>query len=773
MKQDVPSPIKHIWLIMVRLAAATLVVGVANAVQFAETSREQSLEATWSAELDPETKTVGHKNPIKRVINLLNDMKSQLENEAEKESEMYDQMVCWCETNEKEKVKAIADAEAKDKDLSSEIEARAARFGSVSTEIAAMKKQIAEDTTALKEATAIREKEAGAFRGDEKDLVQSITNLKNAVAVLKKHQGGDSNKISGSAFVQIDAPILSSLRSVLKDVSLKYEMMQAGKVSPQHESALLQMKSGLDKDLMAAMGSPSEALPVEFAQRVLERSASQVSGPGFLQASEKQPLYESRSSESGAIFGILSQMLEEFEKNLGTSQKDEMKGKEDFEALAAAKADSIDTGKEKLDAMEAEDAGNAKALSDAKEDLELTRKQRSADVEFLRNLRLTCQNLDREWEKRSKTRSQEIAAVAEALQIITEDDNREMLYKSTSFLQTTEGAEMQARRNLAVASLRRSAQAPSFDADDLLNAWHNRRGASLVNSPRAQLSTLAVTVQLDSFTKVKEAMDKMVADLKAEQQEEVDLKAFCEKEFNQNEKETYDNEQQKEDLEAKMEELAALIKKLGEEIGEAQNQISETEVGVKKASQTREKENAEFQVTVSDQRATQTILKKALDRLKAFYKKEKGGAAVLVQQGQTPPVQFNKMNNNAGASPVIGMIEQIVEDSKATEADAISTEREAQANYETFVKDSNNLITELQDAVTQKTQSISSSKTESEDSKSDHTSTLEELELLAQHKAELHGQCDFVLSNFDIRQKARLQEIEAIGQAKAILSGAK
>merc|ERR1712137_6837 len=107
-------------------------------------------------------------------------------------------------------------------------------------------------------------------------------------------------------------------------------------------------------------------------------------------------------------------------------------------------------------------------------------------------------------------------------------------------------------------------------ADDLLNAWHNRRGASLMNSPRAQLSTLAVTVQLDSFTKVKEAMDKMVADLKAEQQEEVDLKAFCVKEFNQNEKETYENTEQKEDLEAKMEELAALIKKLGEEIADAQ-----------------------------------------------------------------------------------------------------------------------------------------------------------------------------------------------------------
>merc|ERR1719238_1337360 len=232
----------------------------------------------------------------------------------------------------------------------------------------------------------------------------------------------------------------------------------AAKTVPSHESALLQLKSGIDKDLMNVLGATTEDLPVEFAQRILERSASQTSGPGFLQASEKQPLYESRSSASNGIYGILTQMLDEFEKNLSTSQKDEIKAKEDYEALAAAKNEAIDTGKAKLDAMEAEDAGNAKALSDAKEDLELTRKQRSADVEFLRNLRVTCQNLDREWEARSKTRSQEILAVSEALQILTEDDAQDLMAKSVTFVQEHSSAEvgsaLRAARSHAASVLR-------------------------------------------------------------------------------------------------------------------------------------------------------------------------------------------------------------------------------------------------------------------------------------------------------------------------------
>jgi hypothetical protein len=734
-------------------------------------TREKTLEATWEAELDgtdqPETKQVAKKNPIQRVIGMLKDMKSQLEEEAAKEAEMYDQMVCWCETNEKEKTKAIADAEAKDKDLQAEIEARSARFGSVSTEIEAMKKQIDEDVAAGKQALAIRENENKAFRDEEKDLIQNIQNLENAIDVMKKHQG--------AALVQLDAPTTSAIHSILADVSEKYELMMASQPQPKGV-ALMQTGEGLGKQLMTAFGQPAEELPVEFATRILERAARQASSNGFLQ-SEQPTGARSYSAASNQVFGIMETMLEDMKKRLATLQKDEEKAKEDYENLAAANEQGVDTAKEKLDEMQGEDAGNGKALSDAKEDLELTRKQRSADVKFLRNLKLTCQDLDRQWEERSKTRGEEIKAVSEALAIITEDENREMLYKAQGFIQisasTEEGTEMQMRRANAVASLRKAAASPSFDADDLLAAWHNRRSTpSVATGPRNALSTLAITVSLDGFEKVKQAMDKMVADLKAEQAEEVKLKEYCTENFNKNEKETFENEDQKEDLEAKMEELAALVEKFTQDIADAKTALQETETGILKASQDREKENAEFQVVVSDQRATQTILTKALNRLKDFYKKEAGGGAfVQVQGGQTPPVQFAKQKNNAGASPVMGMISQIVEDSKRTEADAISTEKQAQSDYETFVKDSNDLIASLTESITEKTKSISESKAESENAKADHEATVGELELLAEHKAALHGECDFTLKNFDIRQKARLQEIEAIGQAKAILSG--
>merc|ERR1719218_338727 len=248
--------------------------------------------------------------------------------------------------------------------------------------------------------------------------------------------------------------------------------------------------------------------------------------------------------------------------------------------------------------------------------------------------------------------------------------------------------------------------------------------------PRMTLSTLAVSVGLDSFTKIKEKMDTMVDELKKEQAEEVKFKEYCEKEMNANEKETFVKTDQKADLEALIEKLTKLLKKLAEEIADENKQIAETETAILKASQVREGENAEFQTVVADQRATQDILTKALGKLKAFYKNAKGGAFAQ-RAAQEPPVKFNSYSKNAGASPVIGMIEQIIEDSRALEAEAVAGEKEAQASYETFVKDSNDLIKKLQDSVAAKNKANAQAAEDKEQGKSDLESAIGELESLA------------------------------------------
>merc|ERR1719426_471366 len=119
------------------------------------------------------------------------------------------------------------------------------------------------------------------------------------------------------------------------------------------------------------------------------------------------------------------------------------------------------------------------------------------------------------------------------------------------------------------------------------------------------------------------------------------------------------------------------------------------------------------------------------------------------------------------------MIQQIINDAKVMEVEAIKDEEEAQRAYEGFVKESNRSVDEKSTGITNKQEDKAKAqgeKTSSEEEKKEHMLTLEQL---ANSAADLHKSCDFVVKNFDIRQEARDQEIEALKQAKAILSGAK
>jgi hypothetical protein len=755
------------WTIEGRSVTAGTNAGRSD-LDLTEQARERSLEEAWSSQLnaDSQEKT----SPIKRVILLLQEMRAELQKEGAKEAEMYDKMVCWCETNEKQKTSAIGVAEGRVADLLSEIEARAAGKGNLDTTIAALKSDIAEQSSSLKRATAIREKEAAEFSAEEKEMMQVVTNLKNAVAVLSKHQ-------TKSSLLQLDSPELASVRAVVDDASMKYDLLlgddpRVGRLgAPKRKSAAALLaigaKEGTDKAWASVLDTrgADKMVPLDIAQHMLERAAGDAKAANsFVQGPA------SYAPQSGQIFGILNQMKDEFEANLSQEQKEEMKAAAEYADLAKSKSAQIAASKAKLDSLEQEAADNLKALSDAKEDYELTTGKRASDVEFLRNLRLTCQDLDRQWRERSKTRNDEIKAVGEALSILSDDDNREHLEKTVSLLQVSSVSVVssQAMRSNAMAVLRNALHQPSFQTDDLLAAWSGRT----IGAPRSQLATLAVSVQLDSFTKVKELMDKMIADLKDQQEEEVKFKANCDTEFNTNEKVTQTKKESKSDLEANIDSMAKLVATLTEEIATAKTSIKDSEVAIKKASETRENENAEFQATIADQRATQAILEKALAKLKSFYDKKTSFISLKSSSTkQEPPVKFNKYKTSAGSSPVMGLISQIIEESKALEKEAIAGETEAQATYESFVKESNDAIAQLSKAVTSKTQSISASEVSLEQAKSDLTSTEEELTSLEQYRVDLHQQCDFVVKNFNIRQAARLQEIEAIQKAKSFLSG--
>merc|ERR1719240_1614092 len=117
------------------------------------------------------------------------------------------------------------------------------------------------------------------------------------------------------------------------------------------------------------------------------------------------------------------------------------------------------------------------------------------------------------------------------------------------------------------------------------------------------------------------------------------------------------------------------------------------------------------------------------------------------------------------------MIQSIIDDAKKMESEAIRAEEDAQKAYEDFVKETNASIEQKNKDIANKSDVKAKAESDLTEAKTTLEATELELTQLANMNAELHKSCDFVLANFDVRQAARAEEVEALRQAKAILSG--
>jgi len=634
--------------------------------------------------------------PIQKVIRLMKEMHTNLESEGKEDQETYDKMACWCETNEKAKTKAVADGTQRDKQLTSSIPELAATGAQLKVEIEQLTKEVKSNEEALAEATEMRAKELAAFRVEETDGVASITGLKNAVLALSK-------------------PNAALNQEVLLQVQ------QA--ISRKSDDALKKFLSVSQRRAVATM--------MQHRQTAGQR------GP------------------SSEIFGILKGMKESFEQNLANAQKEEGEAVTTFAQVKTAKEREIDAATTQVQNKQVVLGDTDERRANSKEDLEDTRKQVTADQEFLRDLQQRCGAMDKEFADRQKVRADEMAAVSEALKILTDDDATDLFAKST-FIQITARSE----------SLRRS------KAMKLLREAGRRLG-----QPR--LSMLALTLKDDVFAKIKVILDDLVKKLTAEQQDDVVQRDECIDDLNTNEKSLAEKHSMKDDAAIQVEQLQLTVQKLADEMAAAQAEIDETKKEMLVASENREKENKDFQDTVTDQRATQAIVAKALDRLKAFYDK-----AALVQvhsstvlrsaSGQEPPPQGfgGEYKKSEGAGGVTVMMQHVIDESKQVEADAVAAEREAQGAYEQFTKDSNDSIQSLTKSIQDKQAASGKADAGRIRAEEDVKSLAGDIKGLEGLKRQLHSQCDFLLKNFEVRQASRTQEMEALEQAKSVMNGA-
>jgi len=304
------------------------------------------------------------------------------------------------------------------------------------------------------------------------------------------------------------------------------------------------------------------------------------------------------------------------------------------------------------------------------------------------------------------------------------------------------------------------------------------RTAAKKSTTHAQaLVEVAEAAKLDAFKDVIGMVDEMVTALKKEQADEVKHQEFCAKELKENLASQKDTEDTISDLTATIATLEADIDTLATEIKELEAQVVEMKVQVKKASEDRAAENAVFQQTVADQRMTQTLLAKAKAKLEEVYsaptnETETAPAASFVQLKKIHQPATPTYERSSSGGGVLDLLQGIITEAAMLETEAVAAEQDAQTAYVSFVTDTGKALEAAERSIAKKEEEKAEKESARLSAISSKKGAEKELMALKKYEAELHTSCDYVLKNFEVRQTARAQEMDSLGQAKAILSGA-
>merc|ERR1719162_2929183 len=422
-------------------------------------------------------------------------------------------------------------------------------------------------------------------------------------------------------------------------------------------------------------------------------------------------------------------------------------------------------------------------------DLEDTKEGLAEDQKFLGNLDKNCALKKAEWAAYQAMQATEAVALADTIKVLNDDDALELFKKtlpsagSSSFVQVAVSSA--AVRQQAVHVLQKGKKA----------------------DPRLDLIEMAMKGGKIGFGKIIKMIDNLVVELKAEQGVDDDKQTYCLAELDKAEDKKKGLDLDISDLEKAIEDGTESIATLKSEIEALNDGIKALDKSVAEATETRKKEHDDFVETLAANSAAKDLLGFAKNRLNKFYnpkaykappKRElseeeqitvnnggtlaptaaPGGIAGtgigLNQVAPAPPPEANLAYKKSGESSngVMAMIDLIVADVDKEIQTMNVDEKDAQHDYEGFMPDASAKRAEDSKAITDKESAKAETETELQSNTDDKKSkTIEAMET-AKYIGGLHQECDWLLKNFAARKEARTGEIDALGKAKSVLSGA-
>merc|ERR1719453_1759909 len=217
-------------------------------------------------------------------------------------------------------------------------------------------------------------------------------------------------------------------------MNIDASMVKAGvKPAEAEEASMLSIAAGLRSALSVYNSVSLKTADVGQIKSFLSNPV------GSLVQQHANPATQTYNAQSTVIQGILSQMKDDFEKELGTSAEEEAAAQEGHDKLMETKRADLALLEATLTKMKKSQGEDTMQLAEDKEERAETQKQLKADEKFFEETKAACSAKAEQWSGRARSRTEELAAIDEAIGILTSPEAKATFANSTStfFLQTS------------------------------------------------------------------------------------------------------------------------------------------------------------------------------------------------------------------------------------------------------------------------------------------------------------------------------------------------
>jgi len=687
-----------------------------------------SILALFAASLVHAGTVAGEDKRITEVVKLLQDMMEKSKEEGDKEKELYGKFKCYCDTNDAEKADQISSLSKTINLLSSSIDGVQATNGELSTQTAQLKADMAANEQGRKDAQNIRDKAKKSFDAEEQDLKQAVAQMDEAIKVLSAI-GADQT---------------------LGKAAADHEKFMAGKGS----------LMALGSEVKNALAAASIFLSADQKKQV----------GSFLQA----PFTGSYTAQSGQIVGILKDMRNTFQTNLEDAIATEKKDVEAHEKFMQTKKEAFDSMSETYEEKQGTLGSNDEALSSKKKQLQAAVKDKADAEEFLTKLTGMCAEKAKEYEERNLMRANEQAAVAQAISILNSDSAFETFGTVDATSSGKVKASLIARKVKAASFLqfhRRSETVLRRELEQVLRVEKSSRLMRLLADVEAG----------NPFETVLKEIEKMQELNVAEGKEDKKNLDWCKSERDENGKSLQDRKDEILGLDGAIDKLTTTIddptKGLKKQISDTEASLIQNNDAQGSETKQRTEENVAYQSDVKNLVDAEDLLDKAIVVLSRYYdelqkKFDADNAAALVQKKEDPkpPESWDQYKGQSSkGGDAIGMLKFILSETKKEESTAHADEEKAQASYEDSMADLKKEQSKLQDSLIKLNEDLATSQKTLIEKKEDLKDAKDSQGKLETYLEKIKPGCDFITTNFDLREKNRQTEGEALTKAVKLI----